>query len=455
MLLRYNKTVLWKIINPAENRIFFETTRKLIKIRGVLQDVMWKESVLLSDCQCVFFATKTYIYLNYYRLKYKPMSRISPRVLSTLRGQLRPPQGRRNPRICKVYNKVKERAAQLRRAVLLRKSKQSKKYTLATPFTWVAAASDSYLRSIYFVHKVQKRREGHLRKSHLTMRQKKIVIGRAQMPRYAPIKKWSRETTQRKQQQASRGVRRYATPRLAQRGAQFEIYCMGPILTQRAPSPRRGQGRGNTSIWRRETGLTPSKCKEALVDQLSVKYMILELNGRLSNYLNKPVTVFANNLLSTKATQLLTTYQTQLSASLPYFMRRLFFHRDLVNIIVCASILRSSYLLSFYLARLLERVPRHKWFFHIFNRFVSVFKFYCRAPISLKVLVKGRVNKKMRKHVVCVLRTQVALSKMSSAVDYSIAHSFTRASVLGVKVWVVSNSKTAQIKTFDQKYRTY
>lgn len=65
---------------------------------------------------------------------------------------------------------------------------------------------------------------------------------------------------------------------------------------------------------------------------------------------------------------------------------------------------------------------------------MSVFKFYCRAPISLKILIRGRVDKKLRKKSVCVLRTQIALSRLDSAVDYCLTHSYTSASILGVKV---------------------
>lgn len=65
---------------------------------------------------------------------------------------------------------------------------------------------------------------------------------------------------------------------------------------------------------------------------------------------------------------------------------------------------------------------------------MSVFRFYCRAPISLKILIRGRINKKLRKKSVCVLRTQVALSTLDCAVDYSLTHSYTSASVLGIKV---------------------
>ena len=100
--------------------------------------------------------------------------------------------------------------------------------------------------------------------------------------------------------------------------------------------------------------------QQALAAKLATKYFILNLNNSLSSYLKTPVDVFANDILSTKATQLITVYQTQLSASLPYFMHRFFFHRDMSNIIVCTTILRSSHLLSFYLARLLEKTPRHK-----------------------------------------------------------------------------------------------
>lgn len=65
---------------------------------------------------------------------------------------------------------------------------------------------------------------------------------------------------------------------------------------------------------------------------------------------------------------------------------------------------------------------------------MSVFKFYCKAPLSLKVLIKGRIDKKLRKQTLCLLRTQVAMSTISSHTDYSLNHSYTSASILGIKV---------------------
>lgn len=420
MLLRYNKTVSWKIINPSENRTFFDTTRRIIKIRGILQNIMWRNSIIFSVCQCIFFSTKTHIYLNYYRLKNKKVFRLTSRTLSTWSSQLRHIPGKRNPRLYHSYTLLKKRIIALRN-IFIRKAKRTPYFVSTRMVTNLFTIHRSLARSVYFINSSQKRRPKVFRKRHLTLRQQNV------------LKKFSLKALESKDTTRLKSVRSGMSMR---RSPRFVIKPEDPKII-------------------RNEYISKIPSFSAKIENLSIKYLVLQINESLSTYLKTPVVICANSMLSTKATQLLTAYQIQLSASLPFFMRRFFFHRDLVNIIICTTILRSSYLLSFYLARLLERIPRHKWFFHIFNRFVSVFKFYCRAPISLKILVKGRVNKKQRKHVVCVLRTQVALSKLSSAVDYSITHSFTRASVLGVKVWVISNSKTALLKTFDQKYRTY
>lgn len=189
---------------------------------------------------------------------------------------------------------------------------------------------------------------------------------------------------------------------------------------------------------------------------LRERYMLLHVGRALSGLLRQRVSLAGRNALSLSVGDIFAEYKRQVLSSLPHqYVTRLFFINDLVSAVIATTLLRSSNILSFYLARLLERLPRHTWFFHIFNRVMSVFKFYCRAPISLKVLVKGRVNKKLRKQTVCVLRTQVALSTLDCAVDYSLTHSFTSASVLGIKVWVVSNSRAAKTKTFSQRYKTY
>lgn len=190
--------------------------------------------------------------------------------------------------------------------------------------------------------------------------------------------------------------------------------------------------------------------------KLREKYQILALKSTFSQIVSAPVNMIGKCALTQTTRHMLTNYNAQVLASLPFqYVHRLFFIGDLVTTIIVTTLLRTSSLLSFYLARLLERLPRHTWLFHIFNRVMSVFRFYCRAPISLKILIKGRVNKKLRKNTVCVLRTQVALSTLDSSVDYSLTHSYTSASVLGVKVWVVSNSRSALTKTFSQRYKTY
>lgn len=182
----------------------------------------------------------------------------------------------------------------------------------------------------------------------------------------------------------------------------------------------------------------------------------LKLQALLQSILATPVTITSQNLLKLKAANVLLAYGWKVTQALPtQYIYAFFFQKDLTNVIVCTVLLRTSSLLSFYLARLLERVPRHTWFFHIFNRIVAVFKFYCRVPLSLKVVVKGRVNKKLRKQSVCLLRTQLATSTFDSSIDYSLTHSFTSASVLGIKVWVVSFTKAAFVKTFAQKYQAY
>lgn len=182
----------------------------------------------------------------------------------------------------------------------------------------------------------------------------------------------------------------------------------------------------------------------------------LKLQSVLQSILATPVTITSQNILKLKASKILLSYGWKVTQSLPtQYVYSFFFQKDLTNIIVCTVLLRTSSLLSFYLARLLERIPRHTWFFHIFNRIVAVFKFYCRVPLSLKVVVKGRINKKLRKQSVCLLRTQLATSTFDSAIDYSLTHSYTSASVLGVKVWVVSFTKAAFVKTFAQKYQAY
>lgn len=185
-------------------------------------------------------------------------------------------------------------------------------------------------------------------------------------------------------------------------------------------------------------------------------YRFLRINMSLTRLMCRRVQLVGRNVLTLSIQNMFSDYVGQVLTSLPHqYVNRMFFITDLVAVTVATTLLRSSSILSFYLARLLERLPRHTWFFHIFNRVMSVFKYYCRAPISLKILIKGRINKKLRKQSVCVLRTQVALSTLDSSVDYCLTHSFTSASVLGVKVWVVSNSKAAKTKTFSQRYRTY
>lgn len=188
---------------------------------------------------------------------------------------------------------------------------------------------------------------------------------------------------------------------------------------------------------------------------LKKRYLFFALGCVLSRLVKKSTLLCPAPVLSIGSESLLSYYRNRVDAAIPFFLKKLFFHKDLINTIVCTSLLRNSYLLSFFLARLMEKIPRHTWFFNALNRYVSVFRFYCNAPISLKIIIKGRVNRKLRKKSVCVLKTQVALSRMQSAVDYSLTHSFTRASVLGVKVWVVSNSRASKVKTFDQKYKTY
>jgi len=193
-----------------------------------------------------------------------------------------------------------------------------------------------------------------------------------------------------------------------------------------------------------------------LLTRLQQRYQYLLLGRTLTNIFSKSTAVVGKSIITLSAKQIICHYKAQILQSLPYhYVNRLFFINDLVSTIVTTTLLRTSKLLSFYLARLLERLPRHTWLFHIFNRIMSVFKFYCRAPISLKILIRGRVDKKLRKKSVCVLRTQIALSRLDSAVDYCLTHSYTSASILGVKVWVVSNSKAAKTKTFSQRYKTY
>lgn len=144
--------------------------------------------------------------------------------------------------------------------------------------------------------------------------------------------------------------------------------------------------------------------------------------------------VVSQNILYSKIGHLLSIYNQQILQSLPQQYSSYFYYKDLTNILVCALTLRCSSLLSFYLARLYEHVPKHSLIFHVFNRIFAVFKFYCKAPLSLRVLVKGRVNRRLRKHTVCLIQTQVSTSAVRSAIDYSLAHSFTGASVLGIKV---------------------
>lgn len=168
-----------------------------------------------------------------------------------------------------------------------------------------------------------------------------------------------------------------------------------------------------------------------------------------------PTAIVSQNIMHSRISQLLALYNKQILHSLPLQYASYFYYKDLTNILVCSLTLRSSALLSFYLARLYEHVPNHTLLFHVFNRVFAVFKFYCKAPLSLRVLVKGRVNRKLRKHTMCLIQTQLSTSAMRSAIDYSLTHSFTGASVLGIKVWVISFSKSVSVKTFAQKYCVY
>lgn len=183
------------------------------------------------------------------------------------------------------------------------------------------------------------------------------------------------------------------------------------------------------------------------------------LNKLISDIIKKTcliqTAVVSQNIMYSKIAHLLNLYNRQILQSLPQQYSSYFYYKDLTNILVCALTLRCSSLLSFYLARLYEHVPKHSVIFHVFNRVFAVFKFYCKAPLSLRVLVKGRVNRRLRKHTVCLIQTQVSTSAIRSAMDYSLSHSFTGASVLGIKVWVISFSKSVAVKTFAQRYRVY
>lgn len=97
-----------------------------------------------------------------------------------------------------------------------------------------------------------------------------------------------------------------------------------------------------------------------LLNRLQQRYQYLLLGRALTNIFSKSTAVVGKSIVTLSAKQIIYHYKAQILQSLPYhYVNRLFFINDLVATIVTTTLLRTSRLLSFYLARLLERLPRH------------------------------------------------------------------------------------------------
>lgn len=104
----------------------------------------------------------------------------------------------------------------------------------------------------------------------------------------------------------------------------------------------------------------PMAYKTDQVRRLKQQYLVLSIGKILSPITAVPVSLRGQNLLSLTTRTLIKQYKAQVIWSLPFqYVRRLFFVKDLVTVVVATTLLRSSKLLSFYLARLLEKLPKH------------------------------------------------------------------------------------------------
>ena len=129
------------------------------------------------------------------------------------------------------------------------------------------------------------------------------------------------------------------------------------------------------------------------------------------------------------------------------FKRRLFslrryrktqFFRESINILILISKLpNSSYLLANYIANQLSKTKKHVYYIIFLKRALNlIIKSSFSKIKGIKIVVRGRLNKKPRSKKKLILIGRHPIQTLKSKISYSEATSYTQNGTLGIKVWI-------------------
>lgn len=118
---------------------------------------------------------------------------------------------------------------------------------------------------------------------------------------------------------------------------------------------------------------------------------------------------------------------------------RSFFYKEFVNALtILNKFHNSSKLLAVLISKLFEKIKRHNFFLNFLKRFLILIVYSSISKIKgIKILIKGRFNRRPRSKQRLVQIGKVALQTLDSNISYSCSTAFSIFGTFGIKVWVL------------------